>query len=361
MQPGIPRLVAPGPGSLRGEEPPLGRIVTPPLDRPRAEIGRSASRRRARTRKARPRREGDAGGGACRGAFRRRRGADPAPSGFQPAGRCLPERGAWPRSVPRCGVRLRALGAGAVSQTGRAEGQAVLTRSVFCEAKAGFQTKGGEAGREHPGHSPPPPPPESGTRAGVAAAAASAGALHGKAQRGSRPLREGSRPARPPLKSPLTMSGIALSRLAQERKAWRKDHPFGFVAVAHQEPRRHHEPMNWECAIPGKKRVGSGPPAGPFWRSPPRPGASRRGRDGSGSRRERAREAASQCRRRRSAVGHRSPPLCFPPADPVGRRPVQGYGCCSRTTILLRRRNANLSHPYSIQTCILQAQSVCLS
>lgn len=28
------------------------------------------------------------------------------------------------------------------------------------------------------------------------------------------------------LSGPQVMSGIALSRLAQERKAWRKDHPF---------------------------------------------------------------------------------------------------------------------------------------
>lgn len=26
------------------------------------------------------------------------------------------------------------------------------------------------------------------------------------------------------------MSGVALSRLSQERKNWRKDHPFGYVA-----------------------------------------------------------------------------------------------------------------------------------
>jgi hypothetical protein len=26
------------------------------------------------------------------------------------------------------------------------------------------------------------------------------------------------------------MSGIATGRLAEERKAWRKDHPFGFIA-----------------------------------------------------------------------------------------------------------------------------------
>uniref|UniRef100_A0A8C7L3R1 Ubiquitin conjugating enzyme E2 I n=1 Tax=Oncorhynchus kisutch TaxID=8019 RepID=A0A8C7L3R1_ONCKI len=52
------------------------------------------------------------------------------------------------------------------------------------------------------------------------------------------------------------MSGIALSRLAQERKAWRKDHPFGFVAVPTKNPDGTMNLMNWECAIPGKK----GPP-----------------------------------------------------------------------------------------------------
>uniref|UniRef100_A0A2I3TNJ6 SUMO-conjugating enzyme UBC9 n=1 Tax=Pan troglodytes TaxID=9598 RepID=A0A2I3TNJ6_PANTR len=51
------------------------------------------------------------------------------------------------------------------------------------------------------------------------------------------------------------MSGIALSRLAQERKAWRKDHPFGFVAVPTKNPDGTMNLMNWECAIPGKKGV----------------------------------------------------------------------------------------------------------
>uniref|UniRef100_A0A672S955 SUMO-conjugating enzyme UBC9-A-like n=1 Tax=Sinocyclocheilus grahami TaxID=75366 RepID=A0A672S955_SINGR len=49
------------------------------------------------------------------------------------------------------------------------------------------------------------------------------------------------------------MSGIALSRLSQERKAWRKDHPFGFVAVPMKNPDGTMNLMNWECAIPGKK------------------------------------------------------------------------------------------------------------
>uniref|UniRef100_A0A2K5DSU0 UBC core domain-containing protein n=1 Tax=Aotus nancymaae TaxID=37293 RepID=A0A2K5DSU0_AOTNA len=51
----------------------------------------------------------------------------------------------------------------------------------------------------------------------------------------------------------LNMSGIALSRLAQERKAWRKDHPFGFVAVPTKNPDGTMNLMNWECTIPGKK------------------------------------------------------------------------------------------------------------
>ncbi|XP_067390200.1 SUMO-conjugating enzyme UBC9 [Emydura macquarii macquarii] len=89
------------------------------------------------------------------------------------------------------------------------------------EGKSGPETKGGSRSREHPGHSPPP---QSGTRAGAAAA-------YGI----------------------LNMSGIALSRLAQERKAWRKDHPFGFVAVPTKNPDGTMNLMNWECAIPGKK------------------------------------------------------------------------------------------------------------
>ncbi|CAK6450543.1 unnamed protein product [Pipistrellus nathusii] len=48
------------------------------------------------------------------------------------------------------------------------------------------------------------------------------------------------------------MSGIALSRLAQERKAWRRDHPFGFVAVPTENRDGTLNLMKWKCAIPGK-------------------------------------------------------------------------------------------------------------
>ncbi|KAM4863858.1 SUMO-conjugating enzyme UBC9-like [Urocitellus parryii] len=51
----------------------------------------------------------------------------------------------------------------------------------------------------------------------------------------------------------LNKSRITLSRLAQERKAWRKDYPFGFVAVPTKNPDGTRNLMNWECAIPGKK------------------------------------------------------------------------------------------------------------
>jgi len=49
------------------------------------------------------------------------------------------------------------------------------------------------------------------------------------------------------------MSGIALGRLAEERKAWRKDHPFGFVAKPKTNEDGTLNLMHWECVIPGKK------------------------------------------------------------------------------------------------------------
>jgi len=49
------------------------------------------------------------------------------------------------------------------------------------------------------------------------------------------------------------MSGIAIARLAEERKAWRKDHPFGFIARPTKNPDGTLNLMNWECAIPGRK------------------------------------------------------------------------------------------------------------
>ncbi len=53
------------------------------------------------------------------------------------------------------------------------------------------------------------------------------------------------------------MSGIALGRLAEERKSWRKDHPFGFIAKPTKNQDGSLNLMNWECFIPGKKGVSS--------------------------------------------------------------------------------------------------------
>eukprot|EP00898_Chlorokybus_atmophyticus_P009175 jgi/Chlat1/9259/Chrsp99S08529 len=49
------------------------------------------------------------------------------------------------------------------------------------------------------------------------------------------------------------MSGIARGRLMQERKSWRKDHPFGFVARLAEEADGSQNVFKWECRIPGKK------------------------------------------------------------------------------------------------------------
>ncbi|KAH9408050.1 PREDICTED: SUMO-conjugating enzyme UBC9-like [Rhagoletis zephyria] len=49
------------------------------------------------------------------------------------------------------------------------------------------------------------------------------------------------------------MSSISLLRLSEERKAWRKDHPFGFTARPVRNPDSTYNLTEWECAIPGKK------------------------------------------------------------------------------------------------------------
>ena len=49
------------------------------------------------------------------------------------------------------------------------------------------------------------------------------------------------------------MSGIAQARLSEERKAWRKDHPFGFIARPTKNPDGTLNLMLWEYGIPGKK------------------------------------------------------------------------------------------------------------
>lgn len=48
------------------------------------------------------------------------------------------------------------------------------------------------------------------------------------------------------------MAGIARGRLQEERKSWRKDHPYGFVAKPKSKPDGTQDIMTWECVIPGK-------------------------------------------------------------------------------------------------------------
>lgn len=49
------------------------------------------------------------------------------------------------------------------------------------------------------------------------------------------------------------MSGIALARLSEERKNWRKDHPAGFYARPEKNPDNSTNLMKWEAGIPGKE------------------------------------------------------------------------------------------------------------
>ncbi|KAJ1458267.1 E2 ubiquitin-conjugating-like enzyme [Pelagophyceae sp. CCMP2097] len=49
------------------------------------------------------------------------------------------------------------------------------------------------------------------------------------------------------------MAGIARGRLAEERKAWRREHPYGFYARPGTNPDGSTNLMLWECGIPGKK------------------------------------------------------------------------------------------------------------
>ncbi|KAM0064759.1 putative ubiquitin-conjugating enzyme/RWD [Helianthus debilis subsp. tardiflorus] len=52
------------------------------------------------------------------------------------------------------------------------------------------------------------------------------------------------------------MSGrIARGRLTEERKAWRKNHPHGFVPKPETLPNGTFNLMIWSCIIPGKTRL----------------------------------------------------------------------------------------------------------
>ncbi|KAI5242257.1 ubiquitin-conjugating enzyme [Aureobasidium subglaciale] len=48
---------------------------------------------------------------------------------------------------------------------------------------------------------------------------------------------------------------LCSNRLSEERKQWRKDHPFGFVAKPAKNPQGGLDLQKWECSIPGKEKT----------------------------------------------------------------------------------------------------------
>ncbi|KAL5216007.1 hypothetical protein ABZP36_007408 [Zizania latifolia] len=61
----------------------------------------------------------------------------------------------------------------------------------------------------------------------------------------------------------MASGGIARSRLAEERKAWRKNHPHGFVARPETLPDGSVNLMVWRCIIPGREGGFAIPDANP--------------------------------------------------------------------------------------------------
>ena len=49
------------------------------------------------------------------------------------------------------------------------------------------------------------------------------------------------------------MSGIAVGRLAEERRRWRRDHPSGFYAKPMKMEDNSSNTLFWEAGIPGKE------------------------------------------------------------------------------------------------------------
>lgn len=55
-----------------------------------------------------------------------------------------------------------------------------------------------------------------------------------------------------PMLSPASMSP-ASKRLAEERKAWKKDHPYGFTAIPETGPDGQTNLLKWKAIVPGKQ------------------------------------------------------------------------------------------------------------
>ncbi|XP_039773647.1 SUMO-conjugating enzyme SCE1-like [Panicum virgatum] len=51
----------------------------------------------------------------------------------------------------------------------------------------------------------------------------------------------------------MASGGMARSRLAEERKTWRRSHPHGFVAKPETLPDGSVNLMVWKCVVPGKE------------------------------------------------------------------------------------------------------------
>ncbi len=51
------------------------------------------------------------------------------------------------------------------------------------------------------------------------------------------------------------MSGLAQKRLMEERKTWRRDHPYGFGARPMTNDDGSMNLLKWEAGIPGKQGV----------------------------------------------------------------------------------------------------------
>ena len=51
------------------------------------------------------------------------------------------------------------------------------------------------------------------------------------------------------------MSGIAISRLSEERKNWRRDHPAGFYARPATKKDGSTDLLVWETGIPGREGI----------------------------------------------------------------------------------------------------------
>ena len=52
-----------------------------------------------------------------------------------------------------------------------------------------------------------------------------------------------------------TKMALCMNRLNEERKQWRRDHPFGFYAKPQRNVQGVLDLKVWECGIPGKEKT----------------------------------------------------------------------------------------------------------